>query len=150
MTAALVVPDASVLLKWILPGEDEPDTGAALSLREAAVSGAVSLFVPQLWMYEVGNTLARRYPEQAGRLLAALVDFRITEARLDSRWREQTLSLARVHGVTFYDASYHAVALVCSGVFVTADARYVRRAQDAGGLALLRNWETCLSVHQRS
>ena len=35
MTLAVIVPDASVLLKWILPVEDQPDTGAALSLREA-------------------------------------------------------------------------------------------------------------------
>ena len=30
----IVTPDASVLLKWVLPGGDEQDTDAALALRD--------------------------------------------------------------------------------------------------------------------
>ena len=51
----IVTPDASVLLKWVLPGDDEQDGGAALSLRDEAVAGAVELVVPQLWLYEGGQ-----------------------------------------------------------------------------------------------
>ena len=47
----IVVPDASVLLKWVIAGDDEPQTGAALSLRDEAVSGTIELLVPQLWIY---------------------------------------------------------------------------------------------------
>ena len=140
MTPAVVVPDASVLLKWLLPGPEEPDTENALSLREAAISRAVTLVVPPLWIFEVGNTLTRRFPEQAFDLLAVLVDFQMTEARLDSRWRRRTVDLAAEYGVTFYDAAYHALALLRPGVFVTADERYVRRTADAGNLTLLRHW----------
>ena len=106
----IVIPDASVLLKWVLPGDDEQDGDAALSLRAEAVSGSVELVVPQLWLYEVGNTLARRFPDQAGELLASLIDFGLTEARLDVRWRTQALSLAVAYEVAFYDAAYHADA----------------------------------------
>ncbi len=81
----IVTPDASVLLKWVLPGDDEPDGDAALSLRDQALASAVELVVPQLWIYEVGNTLARRFPDQAGELLASLADFGLAEARLDAR-----------------------------------------------------------------
>ncbi|MYB32114.1 MAG: type II toxin-antitoxin system VapC family toxin, partial [Acidobacteria bacterium] len=56
----IVTPDASVLLKWVLPAEDEQDTDAALALRDEAAAGILDLIVPQLWIYEVGNTLARR------------------------------------------------------------------------------------------
>ena len=42
----IVTPDASVLLKWVLPGDDEQD--AALLLRDEAVAGAIELVVPQL------------------------------------------------------------------------------------------------------
>ncbi len=136
----IVAPDASVLLKWILPGDEERDTDAALSLREEAIAGAVELVVPQLWIYEVGNTLARRFPAQAEQLLATLVDFHLIETRLDSAWRAQAVSLAVTYGVSFYDAAYHATALACGGVFVTADERYVRRASQAGGVAALRRW----------
>ena len=139
---AIVTPDASVLLKWVLPGDDEQDTDAALALRDEAAAGALDLVVPQLWIYEVGNTLARRFPDDADELLASLADFGLTEARLDSRWKTRAVSLAVTYEVAFYDAAYHAVALGLGGVFVTADERYVRRASRAGGISSLRSWQT--------
>ena len=138
----IVTPDASVLLKWVLPAEDEQDTDAALDLRGEAEAGTLDLVVPQLWIYEVGNTLARRFPEDAAELLASLADFRLTEAKLDARWRARAVSLSVRYGVAFYDAAYHAVALGLQGVFVTADERYVRRASGAGGISSLRLWRT--------
>ncbi len=136
----IVTPDASVLLKWVLPGDDEQDTDAALALRDEAVAGTLDLVVPQLWIYEVGNTLARRFPDDADELLASLADFGLTEARLDSRWRSRAVSLCVTYGVAFYDAAYHSVALGLEGVFVTADERYVRRAARAGAISTLRLW----------
>ncbi len=136
----IVTPDASVLLKWVLPGDDEQDTDVALALRAEAVAGTLDLVVPQLWIYEVGNTLARRFPDDADELLASLADFGLTEARLDARWRTRAVSLSVTYGVAFYDAAYHAVALGLGGVFVTADERYVRRASRAGGISSLRLW----------
>ena len=138
----IVMPDALVLLKWVLPGDDEQDTDAALALRDEATTGTLDLVVPQLWIYEVGNTLARRFPEDADELLASLADFGLTEAKLDVKWRVRTVSLSVKYGVAFYDAAYHAVALGLRGVFVTADERYVRRALGAGGILSLRRWQT--------
>ena len=77
----IVTPDGSVLLKWVLPGDDEQDTDAALALRDEAAAGTLDLVVPQLWIYEVGNTLGRRFPEDAEELLASLADFGLTEAK---------------------------------------------------------------------
>ena len=136
----IVTPDASVLLKWVLPGDDEHDTDVALALRDQAVAGTLDLVVPQLWIYEVGNTLARRFPDDADELLASLADFGPTEAPLDAKWRIRAVSLAVTYGVAFYDAAYHAVALGLGGVFVTADEKYVRRASGAGGISTLRRW----------
>ncbi|MYG19560.1 MAG: type II toxin-antitoxin system VapC family toxin [Gemmatimonadales bacterium] len=138
----IVTPDASVLLKWVLPGDDEQDTDAALSLRDEAVAGILDLIVPQLWIYEVGNTLARRFPDDADALLSSLADFGLAEARLDSNWRRRAVSLSVTYGVAFYDAAYHAVALGLGGVFVTADERYVRRASRAGSISSLRLWRS--------
>lgn len=136
----IVTPDASVLLKWVLPGHDEQDTDSTLALRDEAVTGTLDLVVPQLWIYEVGNALARRFPGDAEWLLASLADFGLTEARPDSRWRTRAVSLSATYGVSFYDAVYHAVALGLGGVFVTADERYVPRASGAGGISPLRLW----------
>ena len=90
----------------------------------------------------MGNTLARRFPEDADELLASLADFGLTEAKLDARWRARAVSLSVSYGVAFYDAAYHAVALGLQGVFVTADERYVRRASGAGVISSLRLWRT--------
>ncbi len=136
----IVTPDASVLLKWVLPDDEERDTDAALALREEAATGSLDLVVPQLWVHEVGNALVRRFPDDADRLLASLTDFGMIEAKLDSSWRARAVALCATCGVTFYDAAYHAVALLRGGVFVTADERYVRRASGAGGLRTLRQW----------
>ena len=136
----IVTPDASVLLKWVLPAEDEEDGDLALSLRDKALAGVVDLVVPQLWIYEVGNTLARRFPDYAGEALASLAEFGLLEAELDAEWRAQAVALATAYNVAFYDAAYHAVALVHRGVFVTADERYVARAWQAGSISTLRRW----------
>jgi predicted nucleic acid-binding protein len=43
--------------------------------------------------------------------------------------------------VTFYDAVYHAVALLRKGVLVTADEAYFRKAGNKGRVVLLRDWD---------
>jgi hypothetical protein len=62
----VVVPDASVILKWALPSCDEPDADQAVLLRNAIRDDLVRAVVPGLWLYEVGNTVARRFPTHAG------------------------------------------------------------------------------------
>jgi hypothetical protein len=56
-----VVSDASVILKWLLQMDDEPDTGKALLLRDAIIDEHVRVIVPTLWLFEVGNTVTRRF-----------------------------------------------------------------------------------------
>ena len=43
-------PDASVLLKWVLPGDMEPHRGKALSVRESLIQARIGLLVPSLWI----------------------------------------------------------------------------------------------------
>jgi predicted nucleic acid-binding protein len=140
MALPIVVPDASVILKWVLPAADEADLEPALAFRDAIAAGDVHAVVPTLWVYEVGNTLARRYPERAGRTLDALLRFDLVNAPRSPRWLRHVLALTERYGVTFYDAAYHAHALARRGVFVTADERYLERAGAAGGLARLSEW----------
>ena len=80
MTAPVVVPDASVILKWVLPSASEPDAERAIALRDAIAAGEVRALAPDLWVYEVGNTLARRFPDRAGRSLDHLLRFSLPRA----------------------------------------------------------------------
>ena len=140
MAQRLVVPDASVLLMWVLPSDDEPDLVQALALRDSIADGHVRAVVPSLWIYEVGNTLARRQPERAERSLDVLSRFDLEHSPRSPRWLESVLHLTQRYGVTFYDASYHAHAIVGRGIFVTADERYVERAGRAGFVMSLCEW----------
>jgi predicted nucleic acid-binding protein len=137
----LVVPDASVILKWALPSGEERDADRALALRDAIASDAVRAIVPSLWLYEVGNTIARRFPDSAGAWLGALVRFGLQEAPVTSKWLTTVVELTGRYGVSFYDAAYHATALVNGGVFVTADERYARVAAPHGAVVTLGEWE---------
>ncbi len=136
----LVVPDASVILKWVLPPDNEPDAMAALRLRDAAANGKLVLRAPGLWLYEVGNILTRNFPAHALDLLESLIEFGIPEGDTGQRWRSEAVSLVRKYGVTFYDAAYHALALVERGTLVTADGKYLSRAREAGSIALLADF----------
>jgi predicted nucleic acid-binding protein len=136
----LVVPDASVLLKWVLPEEGELWVGEALRLRDDFETGHADLLVPSLWYYEAGNVLALHYAESAADRLAVLVGLRLSVAEPNEMWRVKTLDLTKTHGVTFYDASYHALAVLHNGVFVTSDEKYLRKASAAGYILHLRDW----------
>lgn len=133
------MPDASVLLKWVLP-EPERDTEQALALREAAIEKRIVLAVPPLWLYEVGNTLARRYPDNAEALLQMLRAGPLSAIAPSRAWLTRALELTIEYGVTFYDASYHALAIVSRGVFVTADERYVRNTSKEDHVLVLKDW----------
>jgi predicted nucleic acid-binding protein len=136
----LVVPDASVLLKWVLPEEREPYAAQAIAIRDAFISGRIHLLVPPLWFYEVGNVLVAHYSDSAAERLAALAAFRIPEARPTAAWRERIIKLAAERGVTFYDASYHALAATLGGIFVTADEKYLRKTGPDSHLLGLASW----------
>ena len=140
MAPRLVVPDASVILKWVLASADEPNLAQALELRDSIADGRVRAVVPSLWIYEVGNTLARRQPERAERSLGVLSRFDLESALRSPRWLECALDLTQRYGVTFYDASYHAHAIVGRGMFVTADERYVKCTEDADFVIRLSDW----------
>ena len=139
MSAAVVVPDASVLLKWILRSDDEPDADRALALKTAWMDDACELVVPTLWVFEVGNVLGLKQPAAAVSLLQAMLDLGIHE-EAPHGYGAAILSLMREYKVTFYDAAYHALAIRHRGTMLTADRAYVRKAARAGHVTLLNDW----------
>jgi predicted nucleic acid-binding protein len=140
MPLPLVVPDASVLLKWVLPSNDEPDADKALLLRAAIAARDVRALLPALWLYEVGNVVARRFPTHASDWLSALMKFGLREVPPSRPWLARVLELTKRYEVSFYDAAYHALAIIHDGLFVTADTRYVTRVADTGNVVALGEW----------
>lgn len=79
--------DASVILKWVLDSDDEPGRSEAANLLERWKRGEIELFVPSLWIYEVGNILALKKPDDKSASLLALLDLGLREIALDRRSR---------------------------------------------------------------
>lgn len=66
----IIVPDASVILKWVLEKEDESDYPQALQLQQAFLAQEVEIRLPTLWRYEVGNVLGLKQSALATELLS--------------------------------------------------------------------------------
>ena len=124
MADRLVVPDASVAVKWFLP---EPGSDAARALRD---DDAVTLHAPDVWYLEIGNALwkrarrgdARLRPEIVRAMLADLRSIAVTTHEA-APILERAATLALELGISVYDASYAAVAERAQATFLTADAR---------------------------
>jgi predicted nucleic acid-binding protein len=136
MTAPVLVPDASVLLKWVIESRDEKDRDAALNIREAWLSDSCSIVLPSLWLFEVGNILGMKQPNLAPSLIQILIGYDFHEES-PGTFYEKTLELMSTFKVTFYDAAYHAVAITHDGTMITADDTYYRKTSRAGHVALL-------------
>jgi predicted nucleic acid-binding protein len=133
------VPDASVLLKWVLESADEEGRDHALELREVWLSGGCVIVVPTLWFFEVGNILGMKQPDLASQLMQVLTGYRFEEESPE-RMYKKTFELMRMFKVTFYDAAYHAVAIQRSGTMITADHAYYQKTLRVGHVASLIGW----------
>jgi hypothetical protein len=101
--------------------------------RRVALAGRMSAVV--------GNTIARRFPMHASDWLSALLKFGLEEAPPSHPWLAKTVELTRRFEVSFYDAAYHALALLHNGLFVTADTRYVNQVSETGSVMALTEWQ---------
>jgi predicted nucleic acid-binding protein len=116
--------DASVALKWFLPVDREPDGDIA---RTAI--GRLAMRTTSLAFYEVGNILARHSGMEAvqiGAALGLLEDICGDPIELTSADRQSAAALALQHRLTFYDASYAAVANRTGRRLLSADEDLLR------------------------
>ncbi len=131
----LFVPDASVVLKWVIGEERDAE---ARDLFDGWLKQEHDFILPSLWVYEVGNVLGIKRPKDATRILDLLIDYHFSECKITKELISTTHGLMNEYrGVTFYDAVYHAVALRENGTMVTADKAYYEKTKKRGGLLLI-------------
>jgi predicted nucleic acid-binding protein len=140
-TGKIIVPDASVLLRWGLDTLEEGDREQAVLLQNEWLDGRIDILLPRLWAFEVGNVLALKKPAQAEELMGIFLGYRFLEAETTPELCRAAFRLMKTCRVTFYDAVYHAIALLRKGVMVTADEVYFRKARGKGRVVLLRDWD---------
>ncbi len=137
---ALYIVDASVILKWVVGQESEPDLGPAHSLLDAWRTGNVELAAPSLWPYEVGNFLGRQLGPEAGAIMEALLRLQIRSLELTETMYQRCFAWMGRHGVTFYDAAYLTVAVEFRGTLITTDRNFAQRMKHPGQVCLLEDF----------
>jgi len=135
-----VVLDSSVTASWFLPDEETPESDA---LYLAARKNEIKLFVPALWWWECGNIIRTnvmrgRLDEEAMNLaLECLYQLSAqVESAPSNATHQKILSLALVHQLSFYDATYLELALTRQALLATND-KALRRAAAAEGVRCL-------------
>ncbi len=136
-----IVADASVILKWVLPVTYESDTDKALQLRNLVAQKHLQIVVPSLMMFEIGNVLSIKEPQLAERMIKQIITFDVLERNWTDEWLAKALWLVGKFKVTFYDASYHALALIEECTYITSDKQYVNKTAAAGSVTYLRDWQ---------
>lgn len=135
------VADASVILKWVLGSQREPDQRHAIALLNAWAAGSIAISAPTLWQYEVGNFLGRELPEEAAEKMALLFNLNMRNIVLSENTYKLCFDWMRNKGVTFYDAVYLAAAYEIQAVMVTADERFIKKMGIVDNLCLLKDIE---------
>ncbi len=131
----IFVPDASVILKWVI-GEERDDEAQAL--LDGWLNQEHDFLLPSLWVYEVGNVLGLKRPKDADRILGLLLEYHFSECSITKELTGAAYGLMNEYrGVTFYDAVYHAVALRENGAMVTADKAYYEKTKKRGSVLLI-------------
>jgi predicted nucleic acid-binding protein len=138
----IIVPDASVLLKWAFDSPDESDKEKAVSFLKTWIDGKCEIILPKLWSFEVGNVLMMKMPEQAHEIMEIFLGYDFMECNMSLELCKETFHLMRKHTVTFYDAVYHAVALLQKGRLLTADEAYCKKVRDTKHVMSLRDWDS--------
>ncbi len=134
----MIVPDASVVLKWIFADED--DSERAARLKDEHVSGQELIAVPDLLFYEIGNVLATktRLSEAAiAEAFSLLWAFSLERFDLGLDEYQSSLVLSRKYKITLYDAAYVELSRRLKCTFVTADRNLYEKVRNLKAVELL-------------
>lgn len=138
---SLYVIDASVMIKWIVMQEDDIDK--ALEIRDDFFREKISLAMPSNALFEILNVMSIKRPVEAMTFFSQILSMGIDEYVLTLEPASQAIAmLERIKGISFYDAIYHALALILGGTFVTADKDYYKKTKSLGRIMLLKDYKT--------
>lgn len=143
-----IVLDSCVFSKLFL---EEADSYQASALIECVIQNNIQMIVPSLFVYEVLATV-NIGGYFANEVYELIIDFQKTQLHtieLDKSCIEKTQQICETGHIksgfpSFYDACYHALAIINDCYFITADKRHFRKTQQLGHIVLLSDWEIAL------
>lgn len=117
----IVVLDASVVIKWF---SEEEHTERALRIRSWYVDNLISVYVPDLLVYELSNAL-RYNPDfdvvDAQRAVTSLYDMDLEIVTPSRSLADSSIKIADENDLTVYDSTYVALAKALDAEVITAD-----------------------------
>lgn len=125
MPTQLVI-DSSVVVKW-LSQKDEGYLDQANQIIQDVQSGAVTLLAPELLKYEVANALLlgkRLSQSDASTPLSTLFTLPIQFVPQSETLANETYKIAQQSGITYYDASFMALAMQENATLVTDNPKH--------------------------
>ncbi len=129
--AAKIVVDSSVLIKWF-KSRNEDLLAEAHALLDEVERRPLEVHVPALLLYEIGNILlvkTRLEPAALKNAIDRLEALPLSVAPPATPLLKRAARLGRDLDLTFYDASFLALAVELDSPFITADRRLFDRAR---------------------
>ena len=126
----MFVIDASVILKWFV--EEEKGTKEALGIKQNHIEGKYTLVIPDIAIYEVGNALRYKpdsLPREVSRYCRNLYELNLDIVAFPIEIIDLTIEISFQNDITFYDASYIALAKELGLQFITADERLYNKTK---------------------
>ena len=127
-----VVPDSSVIIKW-LSSDKEQYLEQASNLLEDALDGKVELIAPELVKYEAGNVLLtskKLIPQEATISLSTIYALPITFITETEDLAKQTFELAYNNKLTYYDAAFMSLAKQYDATLVTDNIKHQGKSSE--------------------
>lgn len=126
-----VLLDSSVVIKWFR--KDEVLRDRAIQLRQAYLDGRLTIYVPDLLVYEIANVL-RYKPDldraQVQQALESLFAMQIKIKDITGEVIRRAIEIAYSYGITVYDAAFVAMAEHLETDFITADEKLGQTLQN--------------------
>lgn len=127
-----LVLDTSVIIKW-LNQTRENNLDQADRLLADALAGKVELFTPQFAKQETGNVLLLSKllkPGEANKVLEAFYALPITFIAESLELAQFSFALARELNITYYDASFLALAQQLEATLITENLKHQGKASE--------------------
>lgn len=130
--------DASVVLTFLL-GKNSSLKNNFITILNQVKKGRVKLYSSYLLPLEVGNGLRYSLEDEklAAEVLEKFLKLPIEFFVFSQIHYNKILNLSHQFATSFYDTSYHFLARLLKGVFLTADKDYFEKAKEFGSIRLL-------------
>lgn len=144
-----IVLDSCVFNKLFL---QEADREQAINLITELTKRKYQVLVPSLFLYEVLTiaSVNNFATQKAYDLITQYQQANLELVELDQTCILKAIEIcetghAKSGFPSFYDASYHALAIVNNCIFITADNRHVSKTLQFRHIVLLKNWNDIFS-----